>query len=249
MPESVKAPVLPQVNLIPPEVGQRRARAAYFRGALAALVVFVLLIGGGYYFIHSLQTGAEQDLADEQERQTELNSAIAELQYVADTTKELSNVEEALIFVGSTDAIRAEIVADLLGGMPEDSVLTDVKVGLTTFDSAAGAASDAFAVADVGQITFTVESPEYIAANEVEENLATFDAFSQVRVTDVTNLESEGESTEGDEETGFRFTGTIRVTYDVYTQRFSEQWFGNDESAGTSEDYARLLKAARKVGN
>ncbi|WNM28673.1 hypothetical protein RN607_06615 [Demequina capsici] len=245
VPASVKAPTLPQVNLIPPEVGQRRERARAMRAAIALVIGFLLLLAAGAVGLNMLKASAESDLADAQQKQSDLNTQIAQYQYVADLKTELNDVTQARQFVGATDVVRAKVLGDLMGAMPEGSYLTDAVFGLTTFDSAAGASTDAFARADVGQITFTAITPDLVTANDIQLGLSGYPAFSQVRVTEATNLAVEGAAVEGEPTTGYRITGTIRVTYDVYSERFSDAWFGDDSTPGLADQYTGLLQAAQ----
>ena len=46
VPAGVKAPQAPQVNLLPPEIAERRSQGRARMMILFSLVVFVLLLGG-----------------------------------------------------------------------------------------------------------------------------------------------------------------------------------------------------------
>lgn len=247
VPASVKAPALPQVNLLPPEVGERRTRSRLVRIAGVFAVVFVIFLAAGFLLVDNLRRSAEDELAFEQQKMTALNTEIAQYQVVQNIKSELTSAEQARVFVGNTDVVRAEVSSYLLGAMPEGTTLTEYTMGITTFANAAGDASDPFAKPSVGTISFTVHSPSFVAANDVELRLEAYDAFSQVRVVDASNVELEG-AEEGDQETGFTLTGTIRVTYDVFTERFSQSWYGTEDEPGTQEYYAGLLANARGAG-
>lgn len=247
VPASVKAPALPQVNLLPPEVGERRTRSRLIRIAGVFAVVFVVFLAAGFLLVDNLKRSAEDELAFEQQKMTTLNTEIAQYKVVQDIKSELTSAEQARVFVGNTDVVRAEVSSYLLGAMPEGTTLTEYTMGITTFSNTAGSATDAFARPNVGTISFTVNSPTFVAANDVELLLESYDAFSQVRVVDASNVELEG-AEEDDDATGFTLTGTIRVTYDVFTERFSQSWYGTEDEPGTQEYYAGLLEDARGAG-
>ena len=246
VPATVKAPALPQVNLLPPEVGERRTRSRLMRIAGVFVVVFIIFLAAGFLLVDNLRRSAEDELAYEQQKMTALNTEIAQYRFVQDLKAELTAAEEARGFVGNTDVVRAEVASYLLGAMPEGTVLTEYTMGITTFENAAGDSNAAFARPGVGTITFTANSPTFMAANDVELLLESYAAFSQVRVVGVSNVALEG-AEEGEEAAGYDLTGTIQVTYDVFTERFSDSWYGTDEEPGTQDYYAGLLAAARGV--
>ena len=72
--------VLPRVNLLPPEIAQRRRARKVQVGMGAAVAASVAVVGAVYLLAHNGVNGAQSDLDAAKARQTQLQSQLAEYQ-------------------------------------------------------------------------------------------------------------------------------------------------------------------------
>ena len=90
-----------QVNLLPPELRERQAIRRNTSFVVALGLAALALIGLFYFFQLQRQSQAESDLADQQDRNAQLQSQIDALSQFADLQAELAAKEQlvATIFV------------------------------------------------------------------------------------------------------------------------------------------------------
>lgn len=252
VPPTVKATRLPQVNLLPPEVGERRAAARRRIVILAGLGAFLILLAGGYAVLQVSTESVKTELDDAQARQTFLNSEIAKLSEVETVEKKLANAASVRKYVGSREIIYADFWPIIVNAFPEGTNIEQLL--LETGDLGIDPDPDAnvFAPADIGSLTFTVVLPSYESAADVEAQLNDVDIFQYARVQTVAQAESsasaEGGATPAPTADGYyRLTGTVRINYLALSLRFSDEWYGIDGKKGTEGRYLDLLEQARAL--
>jgi type IV pilus assembly protein PilN len=75
---------LPRVNLLPPEIAEKRRERKLQAGMGAAVAVAVVAVGAGYVMAHSSASSAKSHLADAKQQNTSLQAKVT--QYAGDET-------------------------------------------------------------------------------------------------------------------------------------------------------------------
>lgn len=116
----------PRVNLLPPEIQQRK-QAQRVQGGLVILVALAVL-GTGYAYVHggSAVTSAKENLADAQTQQTKLTAQLARLQYVDATAAQLAAAEATVTQAMASEIHFSDFMADLSLITPPRTWFTDV---------------------------------------------------------------------------------------------------------------------------
>lgn len=151
----------PRVNLLPRAVIERRERAALLRrwgwGLVGALAVVVLAAGGTY----ALQLAAQQTLAAENARTSELLAQVAALQPVAQKLSLQTELADFRAQAMGTDVTWTAVLDTVRSALPAD-------VGLIEYTLAPGGLPTgedrATEIGAKGTITFTSAGPTDIVA-------------------------------------------------------------------------------------
>lgn len=251
VPATVKATRLPQVNLLPPEVGQRRAAARRRVVILAGLGVFLVLLAGGYAALQVSTQGVNTQLEDAQARQEFLNSEIAKLSEVETVEAKLANAASVRKYVGSREIIYAEFWPTVVAAFPQGTIFEQLLLQTGDLGIDPDPDTNVFAPADIGSLTFTVVVPAYASVADVEAALDEVDIFQYARVETVSQAEdataAEGGTPAPTAAGYYRLTGTVRVNYLALSLRFSDEWYGIDGKKGTEEKYLDLLEDLREL--
>ena len=252
VPAQFKIPAQPQVNLMPPEVGQRRQRSRQRGGVLAFFIIFVLLLAGLYVGATFLKGQAQQAQAAEEQRTVELQAQIAAFSEVDSVKAELLNAESARQYAAGVEVFWPLIVASLETGFPDSVDVDVVSFEFPAFGSSPAVPESPFARSPIGKINFTVNIATLPEASEIEDQLNRVPFFERARVSAITQLTGAGGGgevpvvTEGEEEApvvtgpitvGWAVTGTVDLTYDGLMLRYSPMWFGEPEGTASLKDY------------
>jgi Tfp pilus assembly protein PilN len=218
VPGTVKAPLAPQVNLLPPEIAERRNQGRARGLILLSLVAFLLLLGGAWFYAITVRQGAEQDLADEQARRPVLMAELAEYDYLNVLADDYENSLLARAWAGSTDIDWSSQLAQILGAVPADIRLTDLQVTQGTPVSPAGTDGTVFGTPDMGVITFVGRSSKPGLVPDLQDALDALPGFTGAWVEAVA-LESEAES----DTVFWQYTGSVRVTFQALSGRIESE--------------------------
>lgn len=157
-PPAVQAPLLPQVNLLPPEVKAARGLARTKRW-LALGVVVALLVGVGLVFKATLdQQSADEQLAAAEE---ETQRLLALQEEYADVPLVESALERALLaraIAMSTDILWKPYFDAITATAPDGVRIENLKIVSATPMVLAPMPSDALSVPGASIITFTAQS-------------------------------------------------------------------------------------------
>lgn len=239
VPAQYKAPALPQVNLLPPEVGERRIKARRRGVGVFFLIVFLLIIAAVYTGVLFLKNVAVAEADLESERTSQLQAQIAEYSVVDTVKARLNNAHSARQYAAAQEYFWPLLMAALEAGMPDEVQIEEYVFTPTPFGQSPPPSASLFARSPVATISFTgrITNPELSAAIENELNSVPF--FERARVTAVAWEDPEsGEGGEGVATTVWLIEGTIDVTYDAMMLRYSPWWFG-EEGAESLEAYYR----------
>ena len=253
VPATVKAPRLPQVNLLPPEVGMRRARGRKRAFAGFILFIFVLALGGAGYLVSIQKAAAEEDLAAAETRNAELQAEAALYSEVPLLKAVLTNAASALAYAGASEIdhaqLREEFEAVLNAAGVELDLLSFSKVGLNT-----NTAVDVgpFAKADVGSVTFSGNAADPIAVAALTDALEELPWLQHVRIAVTTRALEEvaGETAGGGSgEVIYLYDGSARITFDALTLRFAPEGFVVDATVDQEESAESDEESASEEGD
>ncbi|MDQ1696110.1 MAG: type pilus assembly protein PilN [Frankiaceae bacterium] len=162
-PAQLMAPVMPRVNLMPPEIAEA-ARFRRFQLAMGgAVVAAVVIVGALYVHAHSGVKTADQQLsaarAQQSTLQTQLNSLASTQQVYADVAAKQAMLAQAM----GSEVRWSRYLTDLSLKVPDDVWLTSIGATqtVTGFTSAAPGAAPPVSAAPglgtpgIGSITFS----------------------------------------------------------------------------------------------
>jgi Tfp pilus assembly protein PilN len=207
---------LPQVNLLPPEIGEQR-RFKHVQAGLGCAVLASLLVVGGLFLAANSQVGkAQADLDGNQAQATQLQSkvdAFAEVPLVA------SQVEAARVQLGT--AMGSEVrwsyfLNDLSLKMPRHVWLDSMTV-TSTGAAAAVAPVGQYAATGIGTILFTGHAYGHNDVAAWLNSLAKQKGYTQPYFTSSTVAPL------GSDDNAVTFTSTVTVTDDALSKRYTEK--------------------------
>lgn len=218
----------PRVNLMPRAETERRERAKlavrWGFGLLAALLAVTLLAGAAYW----LKLGADQRLAAEQVRTTELLTELASLSEVSQAIGMSAELETFRASAMASDLVWTDLFASLEGALPGGVSVTgfDLTVGgppttpAAPADAATGTAPDhASTTAELGLAgTLELRSPTPIEVAPTVRALREVAGVVQVDPLEVTS-ELDGASEQR------TYITRLRVAFDqtLYTGAYAEE--------------------------
>lgn len=245
IPAQFKTPAQPQVNLLPPEVGERR-RTSRRRGAAVALfVLFLMVVGALYAFIWLGKEAAIAEADKEEKRTAELQAQIESYSEVDIVKAQLSNAESARQYAAAVEVFWPLLVASLNGALPENVDASEWVISMPSFGQSPLPPESPFNREGVGRVTFNIRLSDPINAADVEESLNRIPFLQDARASVVTA--SAGQDAEGGVTgpSGWVLDGAVSINYDVLMQRYSPLWFGTDGADSLEEYYedyySRLL--------
>jgi len=115
-----------QVNLLPPELRERQAIRRNTSLVVVLGLAALALIGLFYFFQLQRQSQAESDLADQQERNAQLQSQIDALSQFADLQAELAAKEQLVATIFVNEVSWSSALLDVSRVIPDASYLTNL---------------------------------------------------------------------------------------------------------------------------
>jgi Tfp pilus assembly protein PilN len=213
--------VLPCVNLLPPEIAERR-RANIVKLRLGGVVVAAAAIVGVVYFQVAGGVGPAQHRLDvAAAQQTTLQHQISALSNVTKTQKELEAAKEAVSKALGNEVRWSRYLNDLSITLPSNIWVTNVAItengvpgGAASNSSAATAAS---AASDSGLGTLSIQG-DALSFNDVAvwlETLAKEKGYTNVWLT-------QGNTQVIGDQNVIQFTSTVTFTPDVLSKRYTQ---------------------------
>ena len=120
-----------QVNLLPPELRERQAIRRNTSFVVALGLAALALIGLFYFFQLQRQSQAESDLADQQQRNAQLQSQIDALSQFADLQAELAAKEQLVATIFVNEVSWSSALLDVSRVIPDASYLTNLTGQIT----------------------------------------------------------------------------------------------------------------------
>lgn len=207
---------LPQVNLLPPTIRAKRALARTKRMLAYSLVgaLGVLVLAGSYALVHK---GAAESRLDQATRET--TSLMKQQAQYAEVPRVLGQKDKLTSVLAqgfSTDVSWSGYLGALAAILPSDVQITDLELADAATPMLAPAEpADALAGPSVATLKFVVASPDLPKTSDWIVALDAVPGFQDAWV-------SEANVTSDDEKGAyFTVTGTVQITSEAYTGRFS----------------------------
>lgn len=207
VPVTLGAPQSPQVNLLPPEVAQRRS-ASRARALISfGFILFLVLLAGAWFLLFTMRQAVEKDLAAEEERTVQLQAQLAEYGYIPLLEAQIDNARKARAWAGVTDVYWADQLGAFFNAVPNTVRFTSISVSAAT--PAAPSANDGtvFGVDDLGSLSFSGSSTTPIRPADLEDAIDAVSGFSSTRIAGVSISRSDSGTT-----AFWTFNGTTRIS-------------------------------------
>lgn len=155
------APQLPQVNLVPKDIGERRAMRAVQTFAALAVVAAIVLLALAFVGAYAAKSVAEGDLKDafasEQEAlaQRDAKRSVYD-QFAAEETRELT-----LLQIGWAEIDYSALATSLLAQVDKDSAFTELQFYGPSADGIGGGDVDPLWGGGVGRFEFKAQTRSY----------------------------------------------------------------------------------------
>lgn len=223
VPASVKAPRLPQVNLVPPEIALKKARGRQRAVAMVLILLFVLILGAFAFWLETVKSGAEAELEVVNKERDDIQAEMALYSDVPRVKALLENSQAARSYAGATEIDIAEFFDLVLAELTPGSVFDTVSFERTTVDGNAPAATSPFARPDIGEVTFTGWTPTALDVAALTTRLESVPGIESVRTTMATRALEEASFEQATPSTDVVYTFTIvaRITVEALTERFA----------------------------
>jgi Tfp pilus assembly protein PilN len=210
------APLLPQVNLLPPEVKAARGLVRVKRW-LALVVLLAVAAAGGLVFKGILdETAAEDELAEAQDDTARLvreQETYAEVPVVLDALSRATSAREIGM---STEILWRQYLQAVAATAPEGVRIENLKSVSATPMALPAAPTDTLSAAGISMITFTAQSATIPDTEAWLRALATVPGFSDAWF-------SQAVLSETGETPMYNVAAAVIVTSDGYAQRFSAE--------------------------
>lgn len=207
--------VLPCVNLLPPEIAERR-RATVVKLRLGAVVVAAAAVVGLVYVQVSGGVGPAQDrLAAAQAQSTTLQHQISALSNVTKTQKELEAAKAAVSKALGNEVRWSRYLNDLSITLPSNVWVTNVSIAENGAPTSAASSSAAASANGLGTLTIQGNALSFNDVAVWLETLAKEKGYTNVWLT------QGGTKLIGDTSV-VNFTSTVAFTPDVLSKRYTQ---------------------------
>lgn len=232
VPASIKAPPAPQVNLLPPEVEQRRKRGRQRGVVLTFFALFLLAVAAGYVLVAWQAAAAQLAFAEEEARTETLNAELASYSEVDVVKERLANADAARKYAASIELFYPLVVSSVVGALPPTAQLDTLTFSMPAANTSPAVPVSPLGIPGVGELLLSVIVPEPVDGPAIQERLDTMPLFARARVTttEIQATENSGESAPIDSSLPPTYRVDIRVvlTYDALMMRYSDAWFGRE---------------------
>ena len=181
---------VPQVNLLPPEVGDARKADVAKRWAVVAVVAAVAVSAGGWFFFQQQQSAAQDKLTAAEAETTQLRheqQTYAEVPQIL-TQRDAVRATRSLAF--TTDVDWPTYLSGVLGVLPEGTSLEKVEANVATPMSGEVSAVDTLDQPGIGQLKITARSTTVPDAGALVAAMSSIQGLTEARVASVTLVAS-----------------------------------------------------------
>lgn len=210
---TASASLLPQVNLLPPEVVAKRSLTRVKRWLGAVVALAVLVAAGGVAFTMLLEREAAEELAFQQSETERLTLEQQQYAEVPAVIGELDRIKAAREVGMSTEVLLRDYVVAIAATAPPGITINSLTVTGATPYLANPLPSDALAAPSVGSITFTAESLTLPDTAGWMDALATIPGLGDPRFTDASVAEEEGV-------VFYKLSATVQLNEEAFAERF-----------------------------
>ncbi len=214
VPAAVGAPKSPQVNLLPPDVGQRRAAGRARRAMVAMVLLFTLLVAGAWYYALTLTYDAEDNLAAEEARTPAKRQELDSYSYLPELRKQVDIALQARYAIGSVDVVWADQLQALFSAFPSSMTLVTMDIQQSTPSAPQTSGGGVFDVPDYGSITFNATTTDRIDTAALIERINALPGFERTWV-DAVELAPDEEG----KPVRWAINGVIRITENALSGR------------------------------
>lgn len=209
------APSLPQVNLLPPHVrNRRRVAVARLWLALAILVVVFLTAVSAVSTLWERKS-ADSELTDVQDANTALLAGQSKYAEVPQVLNALKVHQEARTFVMSTEVLWSSYLAAIAAATPLEVSIDSMSMSQDTVMAPSEAVSYGPLTTEgtVGQVSLSGRAMTLAAVSDWEDGLASIPGVVDIEVSSV--------EISGDDTTTYYAVGaTFRLTPDAFANQF-----------------------------
>ncbi|MFS0704174.1 fimbrial assembly protein [Cellulomonas sp. 179-A 9B4 NHS] len=209
-------PAVPQVNLLPPEYGARRALAALKRRLLFALVVVLAVAAVAYGVAFTTLTAARAEQTRAEQETTRLLQEQQQYAEVPQVLGQLTRAEDARRLGMSTEIMWAPYLRAVGAVMPEGMLLTQFAMTGATPMLAPAPPSNPLQKETVSALAFEAVTDEVVDTAAWADALNAMPGFHDAWVSTASADEYNGQPV-------YKYTSTVRVTSDAYADRFAEE--------------------------
>lgn len=202
------APV-PQVNLLPPEVGDARKADVAKRWAVVAVVAAVVLSAVGWGVVQMGQSDATSKLNDAQAETAQLRTEQQRYAEVPQVLAQQGALRATRDTAFATDVDWATYLAGALNVLPDGATLESIDASLSTPMTGAVTPIDSLDPAGVGQLTMVGRSATVPDAGALIAAVNSIQGLTESRVTSVEYV------SDPDDGVFYRVTLTAQVNEDA----------------------------------
>ncbi len=212
----VDLPAVPQVNLLPPEYGDRqRLRGLKRRLAFALAVVLAFAMAAYGAAVVSL-TSARDEQAKAEAETTRLLQAQQQYAEVPLVLSQLTRASDARALGMSTEVLWAPYLGALGTVMPAGVTLTSFSMSGATPMAAAPAPTSSLQAARIGTLTFSAKSEAMIDTAAWMDALDGIPGFTDAWVSTAGVTDDEGVMV-------YNFSSTVGITESAFAHRFAPE--------------------------
>lgn len=209
------APILPQVNLLPPEVRAARSLSAVKRWLAIGLGAVVILIALGYGVTVLEHMDAVSGQADAEERATQLSAQEEKYAEVVDVQNDTALVTQARIAATDQEVLWKSYLDAIVAVLPNDVSITSFALTGPDPMTTTGVTTPALGAAGIGGVAFESRSATIPDAAAWLDALNSVPGLSNswVSTVDVGQDDESGQ-------TYYSVSVTARLTSDALSHRF-----------------------------
>jgi hypothetical protein len=185
VPAGVGAPRAAQVNLLPPEIEQRRSANRAKGLIVVAMIVFLALLVGAWFFAFTTRNAAESDLKAAKAETEQKQSDLAQYDYIPEVSARLDSARFARAWAGATDINWATQLQAFLSTAGAQVRLTNLVVSQATPFAPLSEAGGPFTRPDLGVVSFTGEATSPLSVADLQDAIDALPGFQDTIVTDV----------------------------------------------------------------
>ncbi|MFM9877194.1 MAG: hypothetical protein ACKVOG_05005 [Rhodoglobus sp.] len=200
----------PRVNLLPPEVAQRKKARSARRGLVALVILVLLAVAGGYAFAAVQVELARAELAAAQARTAELLGEQLKYSEVTAVGGQVLGVTSARTVAVSTEVLWNDLYKLIRDRLPEGTTLASLIVDGRAPWEPEPVPAGPLRQPRVATVTFVISSPGPIAIEPFVAKIADLDGFADITPDVVERSESL-----------YSTTFTYNLTMDALSGRFA----------------------------